>query len=240
MLNYRLLSKHLGSDVPFYGLQARGLGGGVAPHRSVVEMATAYVAEMKQRQPKGPYQIGGASSGGVVASMAQQLHAAGERVSALVFFDTYLVGATILASAKRAPPLLIHRSALLADFHLGHLLLRGPREGLRYLKERIRGRLGGVVGPVAAAMEAANPAVRHVIEANLRAHAEYVPRPYPGSAVMLLSREEPNRAFYDGRLAWADWLGGGLIVRFIPGSHETMLDEPTVGGVAAALDRCLA
>ncbi len=241
VLNYRLLSQHLGKEVPFYGLQARGLGGNEPPHGTVEEMAAAYIAEMRREQPRGPYQLGGASSGGVVAyEMAQQLHAAGEEVSALVLFDTYMVGRPIprLEQARAASP--VHPRALLLDHHFGHLLLRTPREGLDYLLERVRARLGGTHGPVAAALHAANPAVRQVIEANLRAHASYVPRPYPGSAVMLLSREEPDRAYYDGRLAWADLLGGGLIVRFVPGNHETMLDEPTVGGVAAVLARCLA
>ena len=35
VLNYRLLSQHLGDNLPFYGLQARGLGGDEAPHASV-------------------------------------------------------------------------------------------------------------------------------------------------------------------------------------------------------------
>ncbi len=240
VLNYRLLSRHIGEDLPFYGLQARGLGGNETPHTTVAQMAAAYIDEMRQERPEGPYQIGGASSGGVIAfEMAQQLHAAGERVSALVFFDTYTVGVppARLVEARAASPL--HHPALLLDHHLGHLLLRTPRQGYEYLVDRVRARMGGAVGPVAQAIQAANPSVRHVIEANLRAVAQYVPRPYPGSAVMLLSRDEPDRAFYDGRLAWADLVEEGLVLRFIPGDHETMLDEPTVTGVAAVLDRCL-
>jgi aspartate racemase len=241
VLNYRLLSKHLGQDIPFYGLQSRGLGGNEAVHSTVQEMAAAYIGEMRQERPTGPYQLGGSSSGGVIAyEMAQQLHAAGERVSALIFFDTYVVGKSPPRLLEARAASRIHPRALLLDHHFGHLLLRTPREGFRYLAERARSRLGGAVGPVAEAIQNANPAVRHVIEANLRAVGEYSPRPYAGSAVMLLTRDEPDRAFYDGRLAWSDLLSEGLIVRFVPGSHETMLDEPTVGGVAEVLRRCLA
>jgi amino acid adenylation domain-containing protein len=240
VLNYRLLSRHLGDQQPFYGLQARGLGGNEAPHATVEEMATGYIHEMRQEQPHGPYLLGGASSGGVVAyEMAQQLRTAGERVAALVMMDTYLVGpkpARVVQVLEASP---LHHSGMLLDYHLGHLLLRTPREGLAYLSKRLRARLGGVAGPIAEAIEAATPAVRHVIESNLHALAVYAPRPYPGTAVMLLSRDEPDRAFYDGRLAWADLLGEGLILRFIPGSHENMLDEPQVAGVAAVLACCL-
>ena len=34
-------------------------------------------------------------------------------------------------------------------------------------------------------------------------------------------------------------MGGGLTVRWVPGSHENILDEPHVAGVAAVLAKCL-
>jgi thioesterase domain-containing protein len=110
---------------------------------------------------------------------------------------------------------------------------------LTYLAWRVRGRFGDVVGPLAVELKKATPTVRHVIEANARALRAYVPRPYPDSVVMLLSREEPGRTFCDGRMAWADLLEEGLTLRFIPGTHQNMLDEPHVAGVAATIARCL-
>jgi thioesterase domain-containing protein len=203
-------------------------------------MAAGYLHEMRRVQPRGPYLLGGASAGGLVAfEMAQQLHATGERVSALILLDTYLVGVmpVRLVQARTASPL--HPAGVCLDYHLGNLLLRNPREGLQYLAGRVRARLEGVPSPMAAAIRAAQPHLRRVIESNWRAVASYVPRPYPGRAVMLLSRDEPDRVFYDGRLAWANLFDEGLIVRFIPGSHEDMLSEPNVAGVAAELARCL-
>jgi thioesterase domain-containing protein len=117
--------------------------------------------------------------------------------------------------------------------------LRTPRDGARYLRDRLRARLDGVAGPTEEAIDAAPPALRHVIVANLNALANYVPRPYPGSAVALISRDEPDRTFYDGRLAWADLVEGGLVVRFVPSNHENQLDEPQVAHVAAVLARVL-
>ena len=100
--------------------------------------------------------------------------------------------------------------------------------------------MGGVVGAVGRTLDAATPRVRQVIDADRHAMDNYVPRPYPGSAAILLCSEAPSRTFYDGRLGVGQprWQGG-LMVRFIPGDHDTMLDEPIVAGVAAALDRCL-
>ncbi len=89
VLNLRHLSNQIGTDRPFYGLQARGLFGGVAPHETFEEMATAYLEEIRDVQPRGPYLLGGFSGGGITAlEMARQLNAVGEEVALLVMLDT--------------------------------------------------------------------------------------------------------------------------------------------------------
>ncbi len=91
VLNLRHLAHLLSPDRPFYGLQARGLLGGDAPHDNLVEAATDCIAEMRQVQPSGPYMLGGFSGGGITAfEMAQQLSRDGEEVASLVLLDTPL------------------------------------------------------------------------------------------------------------------------------------------------------
>src|SRR5262249_32598684 len=86
---YRDLAKHLGDDQPLFGLQARRLGGRQIGHKTIEEMATFYIKEIKTLQPKGPYLLGGSSFGGLVAyEMAQQLNKACEEVSVLALLDT--------------------------------------------------------------------------------------------------------------------------------------------------------
>src|SRR6185295_16893141 len=46
VLEFYDLARHLGTDQPFYGLQAQGLDQQNDPHTSVVEMATHYVREI--------------------------------------------------------------------------------------------------------------------------------------------------------------------------------------------------
>ncbi len=83
------LARALGTDQPFYGLQAAGLEGDGAPHRSVEEMATYYVEAIQRVQPTGPYYLGGHSLGGWVAfEMAQQLQRQGQRVALVAIIDT--------------------------------------------------------------------------------------------------------------------------------------------------------
>lgn len=89
---YRLLAHHLGSDQPFYGLQALGLAE-IAdqgdPYISLSHMAGEYLQAVRQVQPQGPYFLGGLSWGGVLAfEMAQQIYQAGEEVRLLALFDT--------------------------------------------------------------------------------------------------------------------------------------------------------
>ena len=90
VLNFRDLSQAMGRSQPFYGLQSRGIDGESQTHRSIEEMATAYLKEIRDIQPQGPYMLGGYSGGGLVAfEMAQQLSAAGEDIALLVMFDTF-------------------------------------------------------------------------------------------------------------------------------------------------------
>ena len=89
ILNLRHLAVHIGADRPVYGLQARGIYGGQAPHETFEEMARDYLAEVRAVQPHGPYLLGGFSGGGLVAyEMAQQLRADGEETALLVMLDT--------------------------------------------------------------------------------------------------------------------------------------------------------
>jgi thioesterase domain-containing protein len=60
------------------------------PHRSIEDMAPAYIEEIRALRPHGPYYLTGNSGGGIVAfEMAQQLKALDEEVPLLVFFGTY-------------------------------------------------------------------------------------------------------------------------------------------------------
>ena len=87
-LAFALLTRRLDPDQPAYGLRARGIDDGAPPHASLTEMATEYVAAIRELQPRGPYLLGGYCMGAPVAvEMARQLELAGERVALLVLLD---------------------------------------------------------------------------------------------------------------------------------------------------------
>ena len=85
ILIYRELARHLGTDYPFYGLQARGLDGADDCLKTIEAMAESYLRELRELQPEGPYYLGGFCMGGQVAfEIAQRLIRDGEQVKPAV------------------------------------------------------------------------------------------------------------------------------------------------------------
>ncbi len=81
------LAEALGEDQPFYILETYKYNDlKVLP--SLKEVVAAHVAALRAIQPEGPYTLGGWCNGAFFAyEMAQQLHAAGQRVEKLVLMD---------------------------------------------------------------------------------------------------------------------------------------------------------
>ena len=103
ILCYAGLSRRLGPDQPFYGLQHPGLDGEWAPYTRIEEMASDYLTALRAVQPEGPYLLGGWSLGGIVAfEMAQQLEARGQKVALLALLDaSALASEELLCSSHR-------------------------------------------------------------------------------------------------------------------------------------------
>ncbi|KAJ5711400.1 hypothetical protein N7488_005556 [Penicillium malachiteum] len=78
----------IGEDVCVYALNCPFMKIPEEFHCGIDGVATIYIDEMKRRQPKGPYIIGGWSAGGVMAyEAALQLQAKGDTVSRLILID---------------------------------------------------------------------------------------------------------------------------------------------------------
>jgi thioesterase domain-containing protein/acyl carrier protein len=244
VLNYRSLASRLGNDQPFYGLQARGLDGREAPLETIGEMAATYTAEIRKVQRRGPYLIGGASFGGVVAfEMAQQLLAAGETTRLVALFDTDPVnyGSSQGTEGETAA------EQSFSDRMRVHLsvLLRGPGR-LAYLGKKIR-RLwrrtlyrswqltAALYRKVSRPLPAA---LQNVQQANYRALRGYVPRHYPGGVVLFRATGEPEEFTREKERGWRS-LAAAVEVIDVPGDHLTMVDEPHAATLAAELREAL-
>jgi acyl transferase domain-containing protein/thioesterase domain-containing protein/acyl carrier protein len=235
VLNFRDLSWGLHHDQPFFALQARGVDGTTALHRSIEDMARAYVEEIRALRPRGPYFLAGYSGGGVVAfEMAQQLKALGEDVPLLVFFDTY------------------HPQMPIRAVSLGRKFQRLRQDGLKYLKEalldrRDRARAVRERLQIKLCVSRGKPVPhalrdRHLTESFGEAAKHYRPKPWQGKALLFRAESVPF-VFSGGgpNYGWDSVVLGGVKTVMIPGNHATLLlganAKVLMGPLNAALDQ---
>jgi amino acid adenylation domain-containing protein len=234
VLNYRPLAMRLGQDQPFYGLQARGMDGKLAPLATIEEMAAVYLSEIRKVQSRGPYLIGGASFGGVVAyEMAQQLRDAGDAAAFVALLDTSAVATVDERKTKQS---LWTRLQL----HLG-ILLRGPdRWGYLKKKERRlrRKTVYRIWQTVFALFQKFNKplpqALQDVAQNNYRALRIYKARPYDGRVGLFCARLEPEEFTEAKQRGWT-LLVPSLEIYDVDGDHLTMVEEPHVPDLAGKL-----
>jgi amino acid adenylation domain-containing protein len=247
------LARHLGTERPFYALQARGLDGESAPLSCVEDIAAYYLEAIRTVQPQGPYLLGGHSFGALVAfEMAQQLQQQGQTVALLAILDL--------------PALRPERSPIELDWNeakwmatIASILesLSGKTLGLCEADfqaldtdaqlERLSVRLEKVkLLPVEAGINYVRRIVQ-VIKADEIAFLRYVPpADYPNRITLfktgdvyqddlgILAEIPDDPAWGWGRLSTEP-----VEVFRVPGNHTTMLTEPHVPVLAEKLKECL-
>jgi amino acid adenylation domain-containing protein len=248
VLEYYDLARHLGQDQPFYGLQSQGLDQNRPPHKRVEDMAQHYIKEMRERQPEGPYFIGGRSLGGMIAfEMATQLRAQGEAIGLLGLLDTYPTGYAKLFRDEATLRAALGRAAKRTKAHLANLRQLSVNEGLTYLIKKARFAPSKLKSQVWRRIHRSYEklgrslprAFRHVEEFNSLAVREYTPQVYEG-AVTLFWASADLRTSIDLVEGWRALAGGGIEVHEIPGSHLDIIKEPHVSELASKLSACLA
>jgi amino acid adenylation domain-containing protein/non-ribosomal peptide synthase protein (TIGR01720 family) len=246
------LARRLDPERPFYGLQAAGLGGGQKPHGRLAEMAAHYLEEIRRVQPRGPYSLGGLSFGGHVAfEMAQQLLGDGEEVALLAVLDTasplYRGAPTSSIDAAAA---LAFQAGFMAeaagasiDIDAGQLRRLDDAEQIDVVVNRLLGTAG-------AMRDLGEEHLRRVLalyQSHARCLASYQPRPYRGRITVFRAREEhrvleamlQHPAQREPDYGWGELTAEPIEVRWVPGSHSTMIYEPHVASLAAELDAAL-
>lgn len=222
------LARYLGSDQPFYGLQARGLDEKNPCDTQAETMASRYIKEIRRVQPEGPYLLGGYSMGGAVAfEMAQQLTAQGQERAVVVLFDTLCAA----PEGTLVPEVASASSALSELFHIP------AREWLTYLWRIATAPIRSIDRWLHVARLPRN--VKRVRKACLQAEKEYTRRPYPGRVILFRSTYKPLGQVSDPRAGWSTYAANGLEIYAIEGNHENILLEPQVRSVAEQLRICL-
>lgn len=88
VLQYLKFARSMPEEFSIYGLSPMRLPNVPQVHTTVQDMAKHCISVIRQKQPKGPYLVGGLCAGGVVAfEMAKQFEQSGEHVDWIVLLD---------------------------------------------------------------------------------------------------------------------------------------------------------
>lgn len=261
MLLYSSLARRMPDEFTVFGIGPCTMPRVPVAHTRIEDMARCYVAGVREKQPHGPYLVGGLCAGGVIAyEMAAQLTRAAAPVELVVLLD---------AAAPRTPRrrrITYRRLSSLTQAMTGSrnqarstlgqawfAFGTGARKLLGALASEIlwhgeqwwgRARFHLLDRLLARGL----PWPRYLTELRAlqiceAAWARYLPQPLYGVPVVLVQArrqstilgDAPCRAIYaDDRLGWGP-LAQQLDIIGVDGGHATMLREPFVESLAAAL-----
>ncbi len=248
VLGFRDLALALGSDQPFYGLQAQDLDLRARRPKRFEDMAAHYIREIRTVQPRGPYHIGGFCLGGTVAyEMAQQLRAEGEEVALLAMIDSshpdyprYRPGTTGLEQAIYK---LMRRIDLEMDYFVGEDGmdgLRAPfvrgRSLLKMLLANAESFAASRLGKFAENLPRSEAYRLKLLEkSNTMAYQMYKPKAYAGSMMLIRAAKQPFGIQPDPTLGWREIVAGNVNVHVVPGHRRWMLSKSRAHLVAERL-----
>jgi thioesterase domain-containing protein len=223
-------------------------------------MAAAYIDDIRAKQPFGPYLLGGMCAGGVIAyEIASQLVSAGERVELLAVLDASTPQASkrsgrisqqrfgrlaqVVADGRSTRRSIIERGIFISSAILRKLtnaLVWETTNRINRWWVRTRFRLLQVLLARGRRWPRLVPelSVREIYDS---AEALYIPKPLTGvTAVLVRARagegiDTPYREIYaDESLGWGS-ITDALSVVDVDGGHSSMLQEPFVASLSAAL-----
>ncbi len=243
VFNLLPLARALGEARPFFALETPGYQDPAAQHTTIEAIAAHHVRDLMEVQPRGPFLLGGFSTGAKVAfEIAQQLHRAGHRVELVVLIDIPFAPSSTDYAA--APGYARHIRSL-AD---ARGLPREIREDLSL--ERMQTLTPSQqVTRCLEALHAAGTRIRRselerilaLYRATTSAEATYQPREIHPLPLLLFKARElhpeiaPLVTPDEPGWGWTPACAGPLHHHEISGGHFTMIVEPHVQEIARVL-----
>jgi len=229
LFRYKNIADLLGPDQPSYGIRAPR-----EPFATLEEMAAHYLKQIRAIQPSGPYYLAGYCFGGTLAfELAQQLYQRGEKVAFLGVIEA-------VAREKRKLSIPLSPASIshfLANFYywLEEFFQQGKKSMIVRIQRRVKSLFhkllvkrdaGAEDDHVEAVLDGWNypKEFRRYARIHWLALLKYVCKPYPGRVTVFRVRKQRLRNF-DPSLGWKQFAQGGVQVRVLPGSHESMVDQ---------------
>jgi natural product biosynthesis luciferase-like monooxygenase protein len=238
---YYNLSRHMGSDQPFYGIQAQGLDGELPPYTRFEDMAAHYIREIRAVQPEGPYYVGGDCMGGQIAfEVAQQLQAQGQEIALLAMIDSYRFGCPSYRPMV-TPTMyeLLHLGNKFFRVHLKNVMRLSGKERAAYVSEKSKSAMlivDHTAKHLAAKLNGGSIATHDPLletqDALEHASITYQPRPFKGRITLFRSSILPKGVEVAPDLGWSDLAEEGVEVHEIPAYFTTAILEPKVQTLA--------
>ena len=243
VLCYRNLATHLGLEQPVYGLQLQKPDEKQFPIVRVENMASQYLQEIQTLQPQGPYFLGGYSFGGIIAyEIAQQLHRQGQKVAFLAMLDTCRPGYKRRISFLKRIYLHLNYIGQRRSKYISHKAKSFYKHAKFYIKQSFQHYLRFVTQMITSRTPETNKYL-HGHNIYTQAMNTYIFQPYSAKVTLFRTKDE-NRTDavgmeYDSTFGWGEIIIGDLDVKYIPGSHLSLLDEPNVRVLAKQMKICL-
>ncbi|QDK77161.1 amino acid adenylation domain-containing protein [Spirosoma sp. KCTC 42546] len=231
------LAPYLPEKQALYGLRAVGLDGVTQPLESIEAMAAYYIQLILQKQPNGPYAIGGFSLGGIIAfEMARQLQEMGKEIHLLALIDAYPINPDA-ANHTKFP---IHQ-LVRYYYHYWRSLPKQPAVLLPILRQKVPWishyllrriwqsvpSLSGSAGTSpteSLSVEAADLLTRSFREA----YSQYKFKSYEGKLVFLRVTQLDAFGTSQGKVdfGWGRYARQGVEVHQLLGEHNSLFSKP--------------
>lgn len=239
VLSFAGVARNMDESQPVYGLQARGADGTEEPQNKMEEIAGAYVHEILEQNPSGPYALAGYSFGGIIAfEMAKQLQAAGKQVIMLAMLDAYKHNTDywdppLIKLAKKA------RRQLPKFGFILNSVTKDPKTTIQYQSTLLKERLRQILPFLKNQETATVPADNSVNENFEIAYRHYRMTPYNG--IIDIFRVKTRIYFLEDPiyLGWKKYAGRAIDIHEVTGDHKTFLMPPNDKEFATILQACI-
>jgi nonribosomal peptide synthetase DhbF len=222
---YAGLIRHLPSDYPIYGIQARGLTQPDMRPQSIDQMARDYVDQIRTIQPDGPYHVLGWSFGGLAAhAVATRLQDDGCEVASLSILDAYPY---IDEEVPEFPEMQHVLAGLVED--LGYDLGDRP---LTFATVAEFFRTEG--GALAFVQEDGLKAMIEVFKSNHDLARNFAPRRFRGDVLLFYATLDRSSAAPSPE-AWSPYVDGRIRIFPIACRHQLMTAPEPIAEIGAVL-----
>jgi thioesterase domain-containing protein len=196
---------------PLIGVQSAGLEGNSKPHETIQKMAIAYIKDIKEFQPIGPYFLAGGSMGGLIAlEVASRLKAVGDEIEQLIMFDTFGPNLDLKS----------YSSEKSKNFFSGKW---------NSLKYRIKVKFTDLVVKFFDLLDKQPPLTTRLFQVeckNYQALWKYRPNIYDGEVSIIRSKLTLDGWYSDPKMGWNGIITGEIKTHEINGSHEDFIESP--------------